>query len=86
MWQVALEEAAALLEAEQDVRRVMQSVHSSRRLDQQQQELQEQELADAEGRLQKLQLLVQGPPMPKVMETTTLCSWLGLAACDCPKI
>ena len=64
--QVAEEELAALLEAQQEVRRAMQSVQSSRRLDEQQQEQQEQHLTEAEARLTKLRLLVQGPALPKV--------------------
>ena len=63
---MAEEELAALLEAQQDVRRAMQSVQSSRRLDEQQQEQQQQHLADAEARLKKLRQLVQGPVTPKV--------------------
>jgi multidrug resistance efflux pump len=57
---------AALLEAQHDVRRAMQSVQSSRRLDEQQQEQQEQHLAEAEARVKKLWLLVQGPSIPQV--------------------
>ena len=64
--QVAEEEMAALLEAQHDVRRAMQSVQSSRRLDEQQQEQQEQHLAEAEARVKKLRLLVQGPSIPQV--------------------
>ena len=64
--QVAEEEIAALLEAQQDVRRAMQSVQSSRRLDEQQQEQQQQHLAHAEACFKKLSVVVQGPPAPKV--------------------
>ena len=64
--QVAREEIAALLEAQHDVRHAMQSVQSSRRLDEQQQEQQEQHLAEAEARVKKLRLLVQGPSIPQV--------------------
>ena len=64
--QVAREELAALLEAQHDVRHAMQSVQSSRRLDEQQQEQQEQHLAEAETRVKKLRLLVQGPSIPQV--------------------
>ncbi|DBA80639.1 TPA: hypothetical protein ACH3X1_007887 [Trebouxia sp. C0004] len=64
---VAEEEMAALLEAEHDVRHAMQSVQSSRRLDEQQQEQQEHHLAEAEARLKKLQLLVQGPSVPQAL-------------------
>ena len=64
--QVAKEELAALLEAQQDVRRAMQSVQSSRRLDEEQQEQQQQHLADAEARANKLRMLVHGPQAPAV--------------------
>ncbi|KAL0037869.1 hypothetical protein WJX79_002900 [Trebouxia sp. C0005] len=65
--EVSEEEMAALLEAQHDVRRAMQSVQSSRRLDEQQQEQQEQHLAEAEARLKKLRLLVQGPCIPQAL-------------------
>ena len=64
--QVAEEEMATLLEAQHDMRRAMQSVQSSRRLDEQQQEQQEQHLGEAEARVKKLRLLVQGPSIPQV--------------------
>lgn len=64
--QVAKEELAALLEAQQDVRRAMQSVQSSRRLDEEQQEQQQQHLTDAEARATKLRMLVHGPQAPAV--------------------
>ena len=64
--QVAKEELAALLEAQQDVRRAMQSVQSSRRLDEEQQEQQQQHLADAEAQANKLRMLVHGPQAPAV--------------------
>ena len=67
--QVAKEELAALLEAQQDVRRAMQSVQSSRRLDEEQQEQQQQHLADAEARAKKLRMLVHGPQAPAVSPT-----------------
>lgn len=72
--QVAQEELAALLEAQQDVRRAMQSVQSSRRLDEEQQEQQQQHLADAEARAKKLRMLVQGPQAPAVSLNAALCS------------
>ncbi|KAL3155881.1 hypothetical protein ABBQ32_012881 [Trebouxia sp. C0010 RCD-2024] len=65
--EVAQEELAALLEAQQDVRRAMQSVQSSRRLDEEQQEQQQQHLADAEARAKKLRTLVQGPQTPAAL-------------------
>ena len=67
--QVAKEELAALLEAQQDVRRAMQSVQSSRRLDEEQQEQQQQHLADAEAQADKLRMLVHGPQAPAVSHT-----------------
>jgi len=81
--QVAEEETAALLEAQQDVRRAMQSVQSSRRLDEQQQEQQEQHLAEAEARLKKLRLLVQGPSVPQVQSMCHHCQLSKAAARHC---
>ena len=78
--QVAEEEMAALPEAQHDVRRAMQSVQSSRRLDEQQQEQQEQHLAEAEARLKKLRLLVQGPSIPQVHSVCHRCQ-LSPAGC-----
>ena len=72
--QVAKEELAALLEAQQDVRRAMQSVQSSRRLDEEQQEQQQQHLADAEAQVTKLRMLVHGPQAPAVSPPPCCCA------------
>lgn len=79
--QVSEEEMAALLEAQHDVRRAMQSVQSSRRLDEQQQEQQEQHLAEAEARLKKLRLLVQGPCIPQVQSMCHHCQPSAAGCC-----
>ena len=55
-----------MLDAQQEVRRAMHSVQSSRRLDEQQQEQQQHHLDQAEARLKKLRLLAYGPVIPKV--------------------
>ncbi len=73
-------EIAALLEAQHDARCAMQSVQSSRRLDEQQQEQQEQHLAEAEARVKKLRLLVQGPSIPQVQSMHHPCQ-LSAAGC-----
>lgn len=57
---------AAVMDHQQAVRQAMQDVMSSRRLDERQQQLQQQRLDDAEARLKKARLLVQGPILPKV--------------------
>ena len=65
--QVAEEELAALLDAQQDVRRAQHSMQSSRRLDERQQAQPQLELDQAEARLNKLRLLALGPVIPKVV-------------------
>ena len=64
--QVMEEEMGGVMEQQQEVRRALQEVQFSRRLDEQQRQLQQQRLEDAEARLKKARLLVQGPILPKV--------------------
>ena len=69
---MAEEELAAVLDAQQEVRRAMHSVQSSRRLDEQQQEQQQHHLDQAEAGLKKLRLLAHGPVIPKVTSHSSL--------------
>ena len=69
--QVMEEEMGGVVEQQQEVRRAMQDVQFSRRLDEQQRQLQQQRLDDAEARLRKARLLVQGPILPKVSIQTS---------------
>ena len=86
--QVLQEETSNIGQLQQDVRRAQQDVLSSRRLEESQQQLQQQRLADAEARLKKARLLVQGPPVPQVSpestpETQPCCAAIRICAISC---
>ena len=71
MLQVLQEETSNIGGLQQEVRRAQQDMLSSRRLEESQQQLQQQRLAEAEARLKKARLIVQGPPVPQVTPDST---------------